>query len=346
MSKKVLHILATNKYSGAENVVCQIIDAFKNNKEFEMVYCSPEGEIESVLKEKNIGYLPIVKLNIANIRKAIQVYQPDIIHAHDFRASLIAASVKKNQKIISHLHNNPPFIKKWGLKSIIYNLAKNKFDEILVVSKAVQEEAVFLKNVKKAVTIVNNCINEEEVLEKAKQYEVKEDYDIAFVGRLTLQKNPIKLVDIIKKINESIPGIKAVIIGDGEEKENLEKYIKENKLENVIEMKGFLKNPFPYLKKSKVALMPSIFEGFGLVAIECLICGVPVLNSGVGGLATIFESETYYICDSIEEYANKAIDIISSKKKYEFDSILNKYTDIEKWKENFEQAYGESEKMR
>ena len=346
MSKKVLHILATNKYSGAENVVCQIIDAFKNNKEFEMVYCSPEGEIESVLKEKNISYLPIVKLNIANIRKAIQVYQPDIIHAHDFRASLIAASVKKNQKIISHLHNNLPFIKKWGLKSIIYNLAKNKFDEILVVSKAVQEEAVFLKHVKKAVTIVNNCINEEEVLEKAKQYEVKEDYDIAFVGRLTLPKNPIKLVDIIKKVNESRPGIKAVIIGDGEEKENLEKYIKENKLENVIEMKGFLKNPFPYLKKSKVALMPSIFEGFGLVAIECLICGVPVLNSGVGGLATIFENETYYICDSIEEYANKAIDIISSKKKYEFDSILNKYTDIEKWKENFEQAYGESEKMR
>ena len=113
------------------------------------------------------------------------------------------------------------------------------------------------------------------------QLEVKEDYDIAFVGRLTLQKNPIKLLDIIKRVNELKPGIRAIIIGDGEEKNKCEEYIKENNLENVVTLKGFLENPFPYLKKSKVVIMPSLFEGFGLVAIESMICGVPVLNSGI-----------------------------------------------------------------
>lgn len=341
LPKKVLHILATNKYSGAENVACQIIDAFRNDKEIEMVYCSPKGEIENVLKEKNIKYIPIEKLDLANVKKVIKEYNPDIIHAHDFRAGLIAAGLKKNKKVISQLHNNPPFIKKWGPKSIAYNLVKNKFDEILVVSKAVKEEAVFLKRVKPKVTVVNNCINKEDVLEKTKQYEVKESYDICFVGRLSLQKNPIKLIDIIKKINEIKPGIKAVIIGDGEEREKIEKYIQENKLENVIEMKGFQSNPFPYLAKCKVALMPSIFEGFGLVAIESMICGVPVLNSGVGGLATIFENDKYYICDEVEEYAKKAVEIISSDKKYDFDNILNKYTDINVWKKNFVEVYKE-----
>ena len=339
MAKKILHILATNKYSGAENVACQIIDAFRNNQEFEMVYCSPKGEIENVLKEKNIKYIAIEKLDSVNVKKVVEEYKPDIIHAHDFRAGLIAAGIKKNTKVISHLHNNPPFIKKWGPKSIAYNLVKNKFDEILVVSKAVQEEAVFLKNVKPKVTVVNNCINKNDVLEKVKQYEIKENYDIVFVGRLSLQKNPIKLIDIIKKVNELKPGIKAVIIGDGEEREKVEKYIEENELGNVIEMKGFLQNPFPYLAKSKVVLMPSIFEGFGLVAIESMICGVPVVNSGVGGLATIFENDKYYICNEIEEYANKVIEIISGNKKYEFENILNKYTDIEVWKEKFEDAY-------
>ena len=50
---KVLHLLASNKYSGAENVVCQIINMF--NGEVEMAYCSPIGEIENSLKDKEIN---------------------------------------------------------------------------------------------------------------------------------------------------------------------------------------------------------------------------------------------------------------------------------------------------
>ena len=46
---KVLHLLASNKYSGAENMVCQIINLFSG--EIEMLYCSPKGEIEQSLKK-------------------------------------------------------------------------------------------------------------------------------------------------------------------------------------------------------------------------------------------------------------------------------------------------------
>ena len=52
---KVLHLLASNKYSGAENVVCQIISMFKD--EVEMVYCSPNGEIENTLRDKKIKFI-------------------------------------------------------------------------------------------------------------------------------------------------------------------------------------------------------------------------------------------------------------------------------------------------
>ena len=50
---KVLHILASNRFSGAENVVCQIVDMFKG--EIEMAYCSPDGDIRNSLKE--IGFM-------------------------------------------------------------------------------------------------------------------------------------------------------------------------------------------------------------------------------------------------------------------------------------------------
>ncbi len=340
MEKKILHILASNKFSGAENVVCQIIDAFKNDKNVSMAYASPNGRIADVLKKKNIEYIPMKKMDLFNVKKIIKEYNPDIIHAHDFRASVLVATSGFNKKIISHLHCNPLFIKKWGVKSLSYFAMMHKFSNILVVSKAVLEEAVFLKGkAKEKVTILNNCTNKDDVLKKANAFEVLENYDIAFIGRLSLPKNPIKLIDIIGHVNELKPGIKAVIIGDGEEREKCEEYIKEKGLENVITLKGFLENPFPYLKKSKVTLMPSIFEGFGLVAIESMIVGTPVLNSGVGGLATIFEDDSYFICDDIDEYAKKAIEILEEKEKFNFEKILNKYTNIDGWKKKLVAVY-------
>ena len=47
---KVLHLLSTNKFSGAENVVCQIINLFQNESNYKMFYCSPDGEIKETLK--------------------------------------------------------------------------------------------------------------------------------------------------------------------------------------------------------------------------------------------------------------------------------------------------------
>ena len=48
---RVLHVLHSNQYSGAENVVCQIIEMFKNDENIEMAYCSRDGQIGKVLKE-------------------------------------------------------------------------------------------------------------------------------------------------------------------------------------------------------------------------------------------------------------------------------------------------------
>ena len=69
---KILHLLASNKYSGAENVVCQIIKMFES--EVEMVYCSPVGEIENALKEKNVPYLPIASLNKKEVKKVVEEF--------------------------------------------------------------------------------------------------------------------------------------------------------------------------------------------------------------------------------------------------------------------------------
>lgn len=50
MSKKIMHLLTGTSFSGAENVACQIMACFKNDAEYEMFYCSPDGKIREALQ--------------------------------------------------------------------------------------------------------------------------------------------------------------------------------------------------------------------------------------------------------------------------------------------------------
>ena len=63
---KVLHLLASKRFSGAENTACQIIKLFDNA---EMCYCSPDGQIAQTLKEKEIRFIPLEKLSFKNVKK-------------------------------------------------------------------------------------------------------------------------------------------------------------------------------------------------------------------------------------------------------------------------------------
>ena len=141
--KKVIHILNTNKYSGAENVAITIINNVNKNEKFKCLYMSPEGEISKVLKKNGIEYIPVKKLSCREIRRICKKYNPDIIHAHDFRASIKCALLKKNNLLIFHIHNNPPWIKRININSFSFLLAGLKADKILTVSKAIGKEYIF-----------------------------------------------------------------------------------------------------------------------------------------------------------------------------------------------------------
>jgi len=335
--KKVLHVLVSNKYSGAENVVCTIIDNFKN--EYEMAYCSPKGEVEEVLRTKNIKYYGVDKLNQRNLKKVIDDFNPDIIHAHDYRASVIVAFTKFKGRIISHIHNNCPFAMKWNLKTILYNYSIKKYSNVVGVSNRVYEEAIFKHNLKNKYTTIYNYVDSQQILMKSLEYEYNKKYDVFFIGRLTEQKDPKKFIEIVKEIKKNMHDVTAVMIGEGELKDEIIKLINEYNLQTNIEMVGFIKNPFPIIKKCKIGIMPSKWEGFGLTAIESMILGKVVLNSGVGGLNEIFKNKTEFIKKDVKDYVDGINAIILDNKEYECDEIIKKYCDKDKWKIQLEEIY-------
>lgn len=303
---KVLHVLNTGKYSGAENVVITLIHALE--EVVESAYTSPDGPIKDILKEENIKYFPIstTATNARELKQIIYQYRPDIIHTHDYNAGIMACLTKTKIPIINHLHNNTPWLRKICPKSLAYVISCAKYKKILTVSSSVLDEFVFGYIVKKKSKVVGNPINLSKIWGRAEEKGIlQEPSDVIFLGRLSHQKRPLFFLEVIAEVVKKIPDLQVAMVGSGELFTEVESKIGELMLESNVKMYGFQKNPYGLLKSSRVMCMPSEWEGFGLAAVEGLAFGKPVVAAPVGGLKMIIDNQCGRLCETKEEYASE-----------------------------------------
>lgn len=319
---KVLHLLKSSKYSGAENVVCQIIEMFKDS-DIEMVYCSVDGEINKILKKRGILFFPLKNFSYIEIAKVVKSYDPDIIHAHDAQASVLSAFLIKPIIKISHLHSNSLWMSKYGINSLVYYFISKRFKNILTVSQSIMSEYVFGDYISPKLTVVGNPVDSS-IVEKYKKSNEKK-YDIAFCGRFEDPKDPMRFIYIIEELKKTIPNISTVMIGSGTLLNSCKKYLQEKSLKNNIKLTGFLENPFLELSNAKVLCMTSVYEGFGLVAVEAMALGCPVVCTPVGGLKEIINKNCGKKCSSDEEFHAELSCLISNPKylKKKSDGAIN-----------------------
>ncbi|MFF2497409.1 glycosyltransferase [Peribacillus sp. NPDC058075] len=303
---KVLHLLQSGHYSGAENVACKIIEMFKDDTTFEMVYCSKSGQISEVLQKKDILFYPMSKLSLRELKRVVTLVEPDIIHAHDASASVISSMLSKRYPILSHLHSNPPWIKKMGKNSIAYVISSLRFNNVLTVSNSILKEYIFGNYIAKKTTIIKNPVDTNAIRIKADENcLVDKSYDIAYVGRLAKPKNPLRFIKLISKLKKIIPNVTVVMIGDGDLRKQCKDLIINLDLSDNITLTGFMENPYGVLRKVKVLCITSEWEGYGLVAVEAMALGRPVVCTSVGGLPMLVNSTCGKICNSDEDFTNE-----------------------------------------
>lgn len=339
---KVLHLLASNKYSGAENVVCQIIKMFDG--EIEMAYCSPNGEIKKTLENMNIQFFPLEKLNVKNLKKVVAEFKPDIIHAHDIRACTVASRIKKIKKI-AHIHVNNVNMNKVSVRSLILKFISSKFDNIIWVSKSCLDNFKFKESVKNKSLVLENVIDPESVLNKIKDENVKK-FDIIYLGRLTEQKDPLRLVEILSQVKIKLPEIKIALVGDGNLREEVYQKIDELGLQNNVVKFGFLNNPYEVLNQSKLMLMSSLREGTPMCAIESMILGVPVVSTPTDGMKDlIINKKNGIIYTTNEQAVSNIVWLLKSAQELNKMSsfakdFATKYNDLSGYKQKIKKVYG------
>ena len=108
-----------------------------------------------------------------------------------------------------------------------------------------------------------------------------ESWDIIFVGRLIKEKHADLLIHAIELLMHKNPNIRVLLIGEGPEYANIKNLIDGKKIINTIHLSEFYNDHddlIAQLKSSKVFVLPSTREGFGIAALEALACGLPVVT--------------------------------------------------------------------
>lgn len=214
-------------------------------------------------------------------------YDVEIASSYTDFAPVLASSNKDSKKI-GWFHSDITFPK---LQPVVPAILKQipEFDYFIFGSQQTKDilETTYPELKLPDNKVILNAIPVEEIKEKAEAFVPDfgtSDPVFVSVGRLHSRKGYQKLIEVHSQlIKDGFPH-KIIIIGDGEEKENLENLTKELNVENSFILMGSLLNPYPYVKNADFFIMPSESEGWPLIIADTLILQKPILSTAVGGI--------------------------------------------------------------
>ncbi len=309
---KILHVLNTGNLSGAENVAADLCMMFEG--EHEMIYCSPDGPIREALFKRGVNFIPIEKMRVEALRAVIQAVKPDLIDAHDVKATVATSLACGRIPFVSHLHVNQDDMKKITTKAILYRLASKKAKKVIAVSQTCIDDYIFKKSIAKKTIVLKNIIfsNRLEILMDQAHDDLK--YDFVFLGRLSHQKNPQRLAEVAVAVLKQLPQARFGVIGEGPLKETMEAIFREAGVDHQVVFTGNLAIPYKAISQAKVMLFCSRFEGTPISALEAMYFGLPIVATATDGLVDLIDhGVTGYYSDSDEKLVQYLLKIITDE---------------------------------
>lgn len=360
---RLLHCIETISSGGVERV--RLNYARKMNKElFELkIVCTQaKGEILKELESLGIEVIqvgvfkhPFQISNYKGLLKVIKAYQPHIIHGAVFEGNSMAFVGKVFGRVpiaILEETSEPKFrSSKANLLLKFYGFFADAF---IGISLAVIEYLHFnLKIPSKKVYLIPNGVEIPEETDKETLLKIKselgiqkDDFVIGAVGRVYNQVK--RFSDIIEGIHLiDNPKIKLILIGEGPDLEYLKKITSSLDLDGQIIFLGHQSNPHPYYSLMNLFCIPSLQEGFGMVAVEAMMHKLPLIATRVGGLKDIvIDKETGFLINpksSIEIAAKIRIfldtsELIEKMCSKGYDRAIQNYS-TDKYVENLENLY-------
>ena len=249
---------------------------------------------------------------IRKIKRVLKDTKADVVHTHLYSIeyavpSAILAGVKHR---VHTVHNVAE--KENGKKARKLNKFFFKHCHVIPVAlselirDSIAKEYGINKN---KIPVIYNGIDLSKCVPKI-DYSICGNFKILHIGRFSEQKNHIGLVKAFKLFHDKHINSELWLIGDGEKKAEIEKYVEDNGLVSSVKFLGLQSNVYGYLHDADIFTLPSNYEGIPMTLIEAMGTGLPIVATAVGGVpdmlneesALLVSPEDNCICEAFEKY--------------------------------------------
>ena len=346
--KKILFGITGLTIGGAERVLVDLVNKLSSDYDITIFTIYPKGELEKELNknvklkslynkpykelskigQKLIAPLKVLLFKNSNYNKKIKDNYAEEIAFLEGPITRLFSVKNERAKKIAWIHNDISKVFGQGIKSKIKKhldeKVYDKYDSLVFVSKDNLEKFnktyTNLNVSKEHKKVIYNYIDKERIIKKS-----NENIDIPFdensinfvtVSRLVYQKGIDRLIKVHKKLIESGYRHNFYVIGNGPEKEKLERLIKENNVEKTFHLLGQKENPYPYIRKANYFCLLSRFEGYGMVLEEAKILEKKIIITDTAAREAVEGYSNKIILENTEEgIYNGLLDVLENNKQ-------------------------------
>lgn len=306
---KILHVVQAA--GGVDRYIRMLLKYLDKDKFENILVCSQDYRekdyIGLVISFEQIYMTRAIGVNdfktICEVRKLIKKHQPDIVYAHSSKAGAIArvADIGMRNCCVYNPHGWAFNMRCSTMKKRIYTsiekIAALFCDKIICISDAEKQSALEMKICKdEKLQVIFNGVDVEAYdsgmhgVVRRKDLNIPEDaFVIGMVGRISQQKAPDVFVNMAKFVKEEISNSYFIIVGSGEQEDEIRRYAEEIGLNDRLHITGWVDNPMSYVELFDVACLLSRWEGFGLVLPEYMMAGKPIVATKVDAIPDLIE---------------------------------------------------------
>ncbi|MCX7641044.1 MAG: glycosyltransferase [Elusimicrobiales bacterium] len=288
---KIVFLFENFDIGGVEKLYINLSEYFLKKFQEMKIYFLVENNKGELLEKVSSFTKPITfQKSYKKFNEIVKEINPDIIFATKgnlLKYPLYSKFVGgfKDFKLVASLHNP---LKSQGfsfltvIKRIIGAIILYRLTSLIItISESMKEEIInYTKIDNRKIKVIYNPVIKNDIEILSNEFiDIGYDYFIA-VGRLHYQKGYDLMFKIFRRFLLKYPeysNLKLIILGDGEEREKIEKLLKELNLKDNVVLQGAELNPYKFIRRAKALLLTSRYEGFPSVLIESSYLGVPFI---------------------------------------------------------------------
>lgn len=323
---KIIHIIPNLRKGGAERITLDICNEIHSQGEHEVLLITFQPDNAYTFLTESLPWKVVpadvvpsitgkASVSVSELRETIEAFQPDIIHAHLFKTIMVLSQIHYEAHYFIHFHDNMHQLKPfswshcfqkkmwtdWYERRLVLTSFKKKSVSAIAISN---DTANYARKVLPPTVQVHQLLN---AIDRKRFYaEVKEQASnrIVMIGSLVDKKNQLLAIQTVENLIQRGMNVQLDLIGDGANRNKLGAYVDSYQLTQQVIFHGNIDYPERILNKASVYVHTAKIEAFGLVIVEAMAAGLPVVcTNGGGNKDLILEGENGFLINTFDAEA-------------------------------------------